>query len=108
MLKVRNPDGIFRSNCDRHRRNADRFPAVFAIHRESGGGSKSPLWQQIQADVFGQDVMTINAEQGPAYGVALLAAVGSGAYKSIEAVMKNQEDLVEVVAEIKQVVCVKG
>ena len=31
-----------------------------------------------------------------------------GAYKSIEKVMKNQEDLVEVVAEIKQVVCVKG
>jgi tRNA-splicing ligase RtcB len=31
-----------------------------------------------------------------------------GAYKSIEAVMKNQDDLVEVVAEIKQVVCVKG
>jgi RNA-splicing ligase RtcB len=31
-----------------------------------------------------------------------------GAYKSIEAVMKNQEDLVEVVAEIKQVVCVKA
>ena len=31
-----------------------------------------------------------------------------GAYKSIEAVMKNQEDLVEVIAEIKQVVCVKG
>lgn len=31
-----------------------------------------------------------------------------GAYKSIEAVMKNQEDLIEVVAEIKQVVCVKG
>jgi len=31
-----------------------------------------------------------------------------GAYKSIEAVMKNQEDLVEIVAEIKQVVCVKG
>ena len=31
-----------------------------------------------------------------------------GAYKSIEAVMKNQKDLVEIVAEIKQVVCVKG
>jgi xylulokinase len=52
--------------------------------RASGGGSKSPLWRQLQADVFGQDVVTINAEQGPAYGVALLAAVGSGAYKSIE------------------------
>jgi xylulokinase len=52
--------------------------------RASGGGSKSPLWRQIQADVFGQDVVTINAEQGPAYGVALLAAVGCGAFKNIE------------------------
>ena len=38
--------------------------------RASGGGSKSPLWRQIQADVFGQKVVTINAEEGPAYGVA--------------------------------------
>jgi len=52
--------------------------------RASGGGSKSPLWRQIQADVFGQDVVTINAEQGPAYGVALLAAVGCGAFKNVE------------------------
>jgi xylulokinase len=52
--------------------------------RASGGGSKSPLWRQIQADVFGQDVVTINAEQGPAYGVALLAAVGAGAFKNVE------------------------
>jgi len=52
--------------------------------RASGGGSKSPLWRQIQADVFGQKAVTINAEQGPAYGVALLAAVGAGAYKDIQ------------------------
>lgn len=52
--------------------------------RASGGGSKSPLWRQMQADVFGQDVVTINAEQGPGYGVALLAAVGAGAFKNIE------------------------
>jgi xylulokinase len=52
--------------------------------RASGGGSKSPLWRQIQADVFGQKVVTINAEEGPAYGVALLAAVGAGAFKSVE------------------------
>ncbi len=51
--------------------------------RASGGGSKSPLWRQIQADVFGQDVATINAEEGPGYGVALLAAVGAGAFKNI-------------------------
>ncbi len=52
--------------------------------RASGGGSKSPLWRQIQADVFGQKVVTINAEEGPAYGVALLAAVGAGAFKNVE------------------------
>jgi xylulokinase len=52
--------------------------------RASGGGSKSPLWRQIQADVFGQKVVTLNAEEGPAYGVALLAAVGAGAFKNIE------------------------
>jgi len=52
--------------------------------RASGGGSRSPLWRQIQADVFGQKVVTLNAEEGPAYGVALLAAVGAGAFKNIE------------------------
>jgi xylulokinase len=51
--------------------------------RASGGGSRSPFWRQIQADVFGQKVSTINAEQGPAFGVALLAAVGAGAYKDV-------------------------
>lgn len=51
--------------------------------RASGGGSRSPLWRQIQADVFGQKVATLNSEEGPAYGVALLAAVGAGAFKNV-------------------------
>ncbi len=51
--------------------------------RASGGGSRSPLWRQIQADVFGRKVATINSEEGPAYGVALLAAVGAGVFKDI-------------------------
>jgi len=51
--------------------------------RVSGGGSRSPLWRQIQADVFGQKVATINSEEGAAYGVALLAAVGAGAFKNV-------------------------
>jgi xylulokinase len=51
--------------------------------RASGGGSRSPLWRQIQADVFGRKVVTINSEEGAAYGVALLAAVGAGAFKNI-------------------------
>ncbi|MGB7343782.1 MAG: xylulokinase [Pirellulaceae bacterium] len=52
--------------------------------RASGGGSKNPLWRQMQADVFGKKITTLKVEQGPAYGVALLAAVGDGAYRSIE------------------------
>ncbi len=51
--------------------------------RASGGGSRSPQWRQIQADVFGRKVVTINSEEGPAYGVALLAAVGAGAFKDV-------------------------
>jgi xylulokinase len=51
--------------------------------RASGGGSRSPFWRQIQADVFGRKVVTINTEEGPAYGVALLAAVGAGAFKDV-------------------------
>jgi xylulokinase len=52
--------------------------------RASGGGAQSQIWRQIQADVFGHNVVTLNAEEGAAYGVALLAAVGAGAYKNIE------------------------
>ncbi len=51
--------------------------------RASGGGARSPLWRQIQADCFGYKVATINSEEGAAYGVALLAAVGAGEYKNI-------------------------
>lgn len=51
--------------------------------RLSGGGARSKFWRQMQADVYGRRVVTINAEEGPAYGVALLAAAGTGAYKGV-------------------------
>jgi xylulokinase len=51
--------------------------------RLSGGGARSPFWRQLQADVYGQKVSVINASEGPAYGVALLAAVGAGAYRNV-------------------------
>jgi xylulokinase len=69
--------------------------------RLSGGGAKSTLWKQILADSFGQRVCTINAEQGPAFGVALLAAVGDGAYKNIEEACKATIAIVEKVAPRK-------
>jgi len=52
--------------------------------RVSGGGARSALWRQILADIYAHDVCTINATEGPAYGVALLAAVGTGCFATIE------------------------
>jgi xylulokinase len=43
----------------------------------------------MQADVFGKKITTLEVEQGPAFGVALLAAVGDGAYRSIESACKE-------------------
>lgn len=51
--------------------------------RASGGGAKNPFWRQMQADVFGKPVYSMVADEGAAYGVALLAAVGAGEYKDI-------------------------
>jgi xylulokinase len=52
--------------------------------RASGGGARSPFWQQLQADIYNQPVVLTNAAEGPAYGVALLAGVGTGAWSSVE------------------------
>jgi xylulokinase len=51
--------------------------------RLSGGGARNALWRQIQADVYGCDVHTLNSSEGPAFGVALLAQVGTGGFASV-------------------------
>lgn len=50
----------------------------------SGGGAKSQLWRQIQADIYNASVVTTNMEEGPAAGAAILGAVGAGCFKSVE------------------------
>ena len=52
--------------------------------RLSGGGARSPLWRQIQADIFGQKVETVQTEEGAAFGAALLAGVGAGWWKTVD------------------------
>jgi xylulokinase len=49
-----------------------------------GGGARSALWRQIQADVYGQTVELVEAEEGAAYGAALLAGVGGGAWATVD------------------------
>jgi xylulokinase len=52
--------------------------------RINGGGAKSPLWCRIIANVLNVKVDKINSEEGPAFGAAILAAVGCGKYASVE------------------------
>lgn len=47
----------------------------------SGGAVQSALWRQMLADVFGVPVITTNAVEGGAFGAALLAASGVGAFR---------------------------
>jgi xylulokinase len=52
--------------------------------RLGGGGARSPLWRQIQADVYGHEVEIVAAEEGAAYGAAILAGVGACGWKSVD------------------------
>ena len=51
----------------------------------TGGGARNPFIRRLQADIFGLPVTTVNREEGPAYGAALLAAVGVGAFRDLRA-----------------------
>ena len=52
--------------------------------RLGGGGARSDLWRQIQADVYGHPVEIVEAEEGAAYGAAILAGVGAGVWTSVD------------------------
>jgi xylulokinase len=53
--------------------------------RLGGGGARSELWRQIQADVYGREIEVVEAEEGAAYGAALLAGVGGRLWPSVDA-----------------------
>jgi xylulokinase len=52
--------------------------------RAGGGGARSLLWREIQAAVYGRPVETLAAEEGAAYGAAILAGVGAGVWRSVD------------------------
>jgi xylulokinase len=52
--------------------------------RLTGGGARSPLWRGILADIFACPVVVLPHDEGPAYGAALLAAVGAEAFETLE------------------------
>jgi len=74
--------------------------------RLGGGGAKSPLWRQIQADVYGHAVEIVEAEEGAAYGAGLLAGVGAGIWPSVDEACTSVVRVAERVAPSAEVVTV--
>jgi len=60
-------------------------PAPMQI-RASGGGTASPAWRQILADVLGAEIATVRTTEGAAYGAGMLAAVGAGWFGDVESI----------------------
>jgi len=57
--------------------------------RVAGGGAKGPLWRKIVASVLGVELVTVNSTEGAAYGAALLAGVGAGAWNDVAAACES-------------------
>jgi len=65
--------------------------------RATGGGARSPLWRQMQADIFATPVRRTVAEEGPAFGAALLGGVAAGVWRDVGAAsatvrLRNETD----------------
>ena len=66
--------------------------------RATGGGARSALWRSLQADVYGEPVRRTAADEGPAYGAALLAGVAAGTYGDVgeaSSVVRVREEVTE-------------
>ena len=66
--------------------------------RATGGGARSPLWRSLQADVYGAPIRRTTADEGPAYGAALLAGVAAGTYGDVgeaSSVVSLREEVTE-------------
>ena len=66
--------------------------------RLGGGGARGPLWRQVQADVYGHPVELLEAEEGGAFGAALLAGTGINAWSSVEAACAATLRVAEIIA----------
>jgi xylulokinase len=64
--------------------------------RASGGGTRSPLWRRILASVLEADLTTVGVVEGAAYGAALLAGVGAGAWPDVSTACSQVIRLVEI------------
>jgi xylulokinase len=66
--------------------------------RIGGGATRSALWNQIQADVYGRPVETLRVSESTGLGAALLGGVGAGVFASVE---EGVEAMVQVAAQVE-------
>jgi xylulokinase len=69
--------------------------------RVIGGGARSKVWQQILADIFGQEISLLNVEEGPAFGAAIIAGVGTGVYHSFSEIDQGIVRVTRTIAPIE-------
>jgi xylulokinase len=67
----------------------ERLGAAVMSVRASGGGSRSGFWRQLLADVLNKRIVTLETQEGSAYGAALIALAGTGEYASVQDVCRN-------------------
>ena len=72
--------------------------------RLGGGGARSSLWRQIQADVYGKEVEIVEAEEGAAYGAAVLAGVGAGVWSTVDEASNAVVRVIEYVTPVNTAV----
>ena len=68
-----------------------------------GGGSKSPLWRKIFANVLGIPLDMVKTEQGPGYGGAMLAMVACGRFESVQAAADALVEVADVVRPVPEI-----
>ncbi|MDQ3686398.1 MAG: FGGY-family carbohydrate kinase, partial [Acidobacteriota bacterium] len=67
----------------------DEMDVPIEAIRLGGGGARSWVWRQIQADIYGMPIEIVEAEEGAAYGAALLAGVGANVWPSVDAACQS-------------------
>lgn len=65
--------------------------------RLGGGGAKSKLWQQIQADIYGHPIELIEMDEGAAFGAAILAGVGTGHWQTVDEACQNSIRVIKTI-----------
>ena len=68
-----------------------------------GGGTKNQQWLQIQADIFGLPITTLETEQGPSLGAAILAVIGCGMCANIDSCIKMFVKYKKYINQLKNV-----